>query len=245
MSSSDGDGSVPVCPPGAPALMASLARPPALRPTSPASIRDQSAPRVAAPGPGAAPLLRPSGRAELLAEIARPAGAGEGQQLRRAAVPTADGSAPRVEGATLRTVDRTAQMQTLRHAAVRRVIETEKLTVRLAHSMSKESITKAGVKQAQAGKKQKKMKESMLDNKKIKVTLKLNVAAIESKEVAGSKEFDGLDLLPPQEQREGRRTGKIFESQNNCKKIVLIASKLMTWKPEDVQKLTQSLPCPR
>eukprot|EP00727_Mastigamoeba_balamuthi_P003132 m51a1_g12816 hypothetical protein (223) ;mRNA; f:209-974 len=75
---------------------------------------------------------------------------------------------------------------------------------------------KAGVKQAQAGEKQKKMKESTLDNKKIKVTLKLNVTAIESKEVLFSK---------------------FFESQNNCKKVTLIASKLMTWKPEDMQKL--------
>eukprot|EP00727_Mastigamoeba_balamuthi_P013642 m51a1_g8900 hypothetical protein (317) ;mRNA; f:721946-725045 len=82
--------------------------------------------------------------------------------------------------------------------------------------MSKESITEARVKQAQAGEKQKKMKESTLDNKKIKVTSELNVAAIESKGVLFSK---------------------FFESQNNCKKVVLIASKLMTWKPEDVQKL--------
>eukprot|EP00727_Mastigamoeba_balamuthi_P003866 m51a1_g13477 hypothetical protein (322) ;mRNA; r:293-1686 len=76
-----------------------------------------------------------------------------------------------------------------------------------ALSVSKESITEAGVKQAQSGEKQKKMKESMLDNKKIKATSELNVAAIESKGV------------------------------NNCKKVALIASKLMTWKPEDVQKL--------
>eukprot|EP00727_Mastigamoeba_balamuthi_P001534 m51a1_g11378 hypothetical protein (446) ;mRNA; f:48859-52207 len=60
------------------------------------------------------------------------------------------------------------------------------------------------------------MKESTLDNKKIKATSELNVAAIESKGVLFSK---------------------FFESQNNCKKVVLIASKLMTWKPEDVQKL--------
>eukprot|EP00727_Mastigamoeba_balamuthi_P011080 m51a1_g6595 hypothetical protein (819) ;mRNA; f:279679-298066 len=85
-----------------------------------------------------------------------------------------------------------------------------------AQSVSKESITKAGVKQTQAGEKQKKMKESTLDNKKIKATSELNVSAIESKGVLFSK---------------------FFESQNNCKKVALIASKLMTWKPEDVQKL--------
>eukprot|EP00727_Mastigamoeba_balamuthi_P008563 m51a1_g4329 hypothetical protein (2178) ;mRNA; f:113389-136382 len=85
-----------------------------------------------------------------------------------------------------------------------------------ALSVSKKSIMEAGVKQAQSGEKQKKMKESTLDNKKIKVTSELNIAAIESKEVLFSK---------------------FFESQNNCKKVVLIASKLMTWKPEDVQKL--------
>eukprot|EP00727_Mastigamoeba_balamuthi_P002821 m51a1_g12536 hypothetical protein (172) ;mRNA; f:845-4217 len=71
-----------------------------------------------------------------------------------------------------------------------------------ALSMSKKSITEAGVKQAQAGEKQKKMKESTLDNKKIKATSELNVAAIESKEVLFSK---------------------FFESQNNCKKVVLIS----------------------
>eukprot|EP00727_Mastigamoeba_balamuthi_P013295 m51a1_g8589 hypothetical protein (334) ;mRNA; r:67106-68697 len=86
----------------------------------------------------------------------------------------------------------------------------------MTQSVSKESIMKAGVKQAQAGEKQKKMKESMLDTKKIKATSKLNVTAIESKEVLFSK---------------------FFESQNNCKKVALIASKLMTWKPEDMQKL--------
>eukprot|EP00727_Mastigamoeba_balamuthi_P013678 m51a1_g8933 hypothetical protein (1145) ;mRNA; f:876332-888957 len=85
-----------------------------------------------------------------------------------------------------------------------------------ALSVSKESITEAGVKQAQSGEKQKKMKESTLDNKKIKATSELNVAAIESKGVLFSK---------------------FFESPNNCKKVALIASKLMTWKPEDVQKL--------
>eukprot|EP00727_Mastigamoeba_balamuthi_P006067 m51a1_g208 hypothetical protein (141) ;mRNA; f:4494-4970 len=85
-----------------------------------------------------------------------------------------------------------------------------------AQSMSKKSITKAGVKQAQAGEKQKKMKEFTLDNKKIKVTSELNVAVIESKRVLFSK---------------------FFEFNNNCKKVALIASKLMTWKPEDVQKL--------
>eukprot|EP00727_Mastigamoeba_balamuthi_P004801 m51a1_g14319 hypothetical protein (256) ;mRNA; f:20806-23992 len=85
-----------------------------------------------------------------------------------------------------------------------------------AQSVSKESIMKAGVKQAQAGEKQKKMKESTLDTKKIKVTSELNVAVIESKEVLFSK---------------------FFKSQNNCKKVTLIASKLMTWKPEDMQKL--------
>eukprot|EP00727_Mastigamoeba_balamuthi_P002964 m51a1_g12665 hypothetical protein (325) ;mRNA; r:461-1753 len=62
-----------------------------------------------------------------------------------------------------------------------------------ALSVSKESIMKAGVKQAQAGEKQKKMKEGLFS--------------------------------------------KFFESQNNCKKVALIASKLMTWKPEDMQKL--------
>eukprot|EP00727_Mastigamoeba_balamuthi_P002374 m51a1_g12133 hypothetical protein (131) ;mRNA; r:663-1109 len=76
-----------------------------------------------------------------------------------------------------------------------------------ALSMSKESIMEARVKQAQAGEKQKKMKESTLDNKKIKATSELNVAAIESKGVLFSK---------------------FFESQNNCKKVALIASKLMT-----------------
>eukprot|EP00727_Mastigamoeba_balamuthi_P002282 m51a1_g12050 hypothetical protein (512) ;mRNA; r:182-3841 len=86
----------------------------------------------------------------------------------------------------------------------------------MAQSMSKESITEAGVKQTQAGEKQKKMKESTLDNKKIKATSELNVTAIESKGVLFSK---------------------FFESQNNCKKVALIASKLMTWKPEDMQKL--------
>eukprot|EP00727_Mastigamoeba_balamuthi_P012684 m51a1_g8038 hypothetical protein (283) ;mRNA; r:50533-54534 len=50
-----------------------------------------------------------------------------------------------------------------------------------AQSMSKESITEARVKQAQAGKKQKKMKEFTLDNKKIKATSELNIAAIESR----------------------------------------------------------------
>eukprot|EP00727_Mastigamoeba_balamuthi_P012573 m51a1_g7939 hypothetical protein (372) ;mRNA; f:89401-105309 len=53
----------------------------------------------------------------------------------------------------------------------------------MAQSMSKESITEAGVKQVQGGKKQKKMQKSMLDNKKIKVTSELNIAAIKSKEV--------------------------------------------------------------
>eukprot|EP00727_Mastigamoeba_balamuthi_P002721 m51a1_g12446 hypothetical protein (81) ;mRNA; f:879931-880227 len=77
----------------------------------------------------------------------------------------------------------------------------------MAQSMSKESIMEAGVKQAQAGEKQKKMKKSTLDNEKIKATLELNIAVIESKEVLFSK---------------------FFESQNNCKKVALIASKLMT-----------------
>eukprot|EP00727_Mastigamoeba_balamuthi_P011836 m51a1_g7275 putative adp-ribosylation factor-like protein 6 (1228) ;mRNA; r:241279-255575 len=90
----------------------------------------------------------------------------------------------------------------------------------MAQSVSKESIMKAGVKQAQAGKKQKKMKESTLDTKKIKATSELNVTAIESKEVLFSK---------------------FFESQNNCKKVALIASKLMTWKPEDMQKLFREI----
>eukprot|EP00727_Mastigamoeba_balamuthi_P002770 m51a1_g12490 hypothetical protein (425) ;mRNA; f:1987-4247 len=85
-----------------------------------------------------------------------------------------------------------------------------------ALSVSKESITEARVKQAQSGEKQKKMKEFTLDNKKIKATSELNVAAIESKEVLFSK---------------------FFKSPNNCKKVALIASKLMTWKPEDMQKL--------
>eukprot|EP00727_Mastigamoeba_balamuthi_P002268 m51a1_g12038 hypothetical protein (426) ;mRNA; r:419-3761 len=85
-----------------------------------------------------------------------------------------------------------------------------------ALSVSKESIMEARVKQAQAGEKQKKMKESTLDNKKIKATSELNVTAIESKGVLFSK---------------------FFKSQNNCKKVVLIVSKLMTWKPENVQKL--------
>eukprot|EP00727_Mastigamoeba_balamuthi_P001619 m51a1_g11454 hypothetical protein (110) ;mRNA; r:10-6356 len=71
----------------------------------------------------------------------------------------------------------------------------------MVQSVSKKSIMKAGVKQVQAGEKQKKMKESTLDNKKIKLF------------------------------------SKFFESQNNCKKVALIASKLMTWKPEHVQKL--------
>eukprot|EP00727_Mastigamoeba_balamuthi_P001533 m51a1_g11377 hypothetical protein (446) ;mRNA; r:16056-41959 len=86
----------------------------------------------------------------------------------------------------------------------------------MAQSVSKESITKARVKQVQAGEKQKKMKESTLDNKKIKATSELNIAVIESKRVLFSK---------------------FFESQNNCKKVTLIASKLMIWKPEDLQKL--------
>eukprot|EP00727_Mastigamoeba_balamuthi_P014649 m51a1_g981 hypothetical protein (79) ;mRNA; f:429944-432508 len=75
--------------------------------------------------------------------------------------------------------------------------------------MSKKSITKAGVKQAQAGKKQNKMKKTTLDNKKIKATLKLNIAVIESKEVLFSK---------------------FFKSQNNCKKVVLIAQDHMRQK---------------
>eukprot|EP00727_Mastigamoeba_balamuthi_P001698 m51a1_g11525 hypothetical protein (278) ;mRNA; r:7390-10354 len=54
----------------------------------------------------------------------------------------------------------------------------------MAQSVSKESIMEAKVKQAQAGEKQKKMKKSTLDNKKIKATLKLNVGAIESKGVS-------------------------------------------------------------
>eukprot|EP00727_Mastigamoeba_balamuthi_P001724 m51a1_g11549 hypothetical protein (296) ;mRNA; r:2039-13148 len=54
----------------------------------------------------------------------------------------------------------------------------------MAQSVSKEIIMKAGVKQAQVGEKQKKMKKSMLDNKKIKVTSKLNVTAIKRKEVS-------------------------------------------------------------
>eukprot|EP00727_Mastigamoeba_balamuthi_P006543 m51a1_g2509 hypothetical protein (185) ;mRNA; r:142215-146148 len=70
-----------------------------------------------------------------------------------------------------------------------------------ALSVSKESIMKARVKQAQAGEKQKKMKESTLDNKKIKATSELNITAIESKGVLFSK---------------------FFESQNNCKKVALI-----------------------
>eukprot|EP00727_Mastigamoeba_balamuthi_P001532 m51a1_g11376 hypothetical protein (122) ;mRNA; f:9048-9467 len=59
-----------------------------------------------------------------------------------------------------------------------------------AQSMSKESIMKTGVKQAQAGEKQKKMKKSTLDNKKIKVKSELNIAAIESKGVLFSKYID-------------------------------------------------------
>eukprot|EP00727_Mastigamoeba_balamuthi_P001816 m51a1_g11631 hypothetical protein (201) ;mRNA; r:2862-7426 len=86
----------------------------------------------------------------------------------------------------------------------------------MVQSVSKESILEAGVKQVQAGEKQKKMKKSTLNNKKIKVTSKLNIAAIESKKVLFSK---------------------FFKSQNNCKKDMLIASKLMTWKPENMQKL--------
>eukprot|EP00727_Mastigamoeba_balamuthi_P000432 m51a1_g10386 hypothetical protein (83) ;mRNA; r:2631-2930 len=77
----------------------------------------------------------------------------------------------------------------------------------------------AGVKQAQADEKQKKMKETMLDTKKIKATSELYVTAIKSKEVLFSK---------------------FFESQNNCKKVALIASKLMTWKPEDIRHMANS-----
>eukprot|EP00727_Mastigamoeba_balamuthi_P011674 m51a1_g7129 hypothetical protein (139) ;mRNA; r:227775-234328 len=77
----------------------------------------------------------------------------------------------------------------------------------MAQSISKKSIMETGVKQVQAGKKQKKMKKQMLDNKMIKATLELYITVIESKGVLFSK---------------------FFKSQNNCKKVPLIANKLMT-----------------